>query len=287
MPQTVAVYAVAAWAAIEFADVVIPNLDGPQWVITAVIVAAGVGLPVVVVLAWIFDWGPAGLHRTSGEESEAHPSSAPWVAAVGVLAIAVGGGIAVAALMAGGNGDGDVDVDEASNQHRPHSVVAPGSMPNPDSIRNRVMQDIAQFEGLRDVGRMEILGGLGDADSMDLEALVGLAVEAASAAGVTVFVQEPAEWRMGRATPAVLSEGDTLAVRGLAQDTSGIRSVSLDGATIAEGDGSETLRFSGSIVGQASAGVRRVEIRVETVAGREVIREYRISQVPRTPPEGR
>lgn len=40
VPQTAAVYLAAAWAAIEFADAVVPNLNGPQWVVTAVIVAA-------------------------------------------------------------------------------------------------------------------------------------------------------------------------------------------------------------------------------------------------------
>lgn len=286
VPQTVAVYLVAAWAAIEFADVVVPNLNGPQWVITAVIVAAALGLPLVAVLAWIFDWGPDGLHRTSAQEpGEAPPSSAPWMAAVGVLAITVGGGIAVAALLAGGAGEGDRESDEAAEQHRPYSVVAPGSAPHPDSIRSRVMRDLAQFEGLRDLGRLGDLARLGDADSLDMEALVGLAVEAAAEAGLTVFVQEPEEWRPDQATPAVLAEGDTLVVRGLAQDTAGIRSVSLDGATIAEGGGSETLRFSGSMVGEGSSGTRRVTIAVETADGREIVREYEITQVPR-PPSG-
>lgn len=51
VPQTAAVYLVAAWAAIQFADVVVPNLEGlPQWVVTAVIVAAGVGFPVILIM---------------------------------------------------------------------------------------------------------------------------------------------------------------------------------------------------------------------------------------------
>lgn len=52
VPQTAAVYLVSAWAAIQFADAVVPNLEGlPQWVVTAVIVAAGVGFPVILIMA--------------------------------------------------------------------------------------------------------------------------------------------------------------------------------------------------------------------------------------------
>lgn len=288
VPQTVAVYLVAAWAAIEFADVVIPNLDGPQWVITAVIVAAGCGLPVVVVLAWIFDWGPDGLHRTSERDpAEATPSSAPWMAAVGVLVIALSGGIAVAALLAEGDAEAVGEGDGAADQHRPHSLVAPGSAPDPDSIRSRVLREISEMDELRDLGRLGDLGRFGAADSMDVDALVELAVEAAGASRLTVFMQEPGVWRLGQATPAVLAEGDTLAVRGLARDTAGVRSVSLDGATIAEGNGSQTLRFSGSIVGEGSRGTRAVAITVETMDGREIVREYPVTQVPRPPSDSR
>lgn len=287
VPQTVAVYLVAAWAAIEFADVVIPNLDGPQWVITAVIVAAGCGLPVVVVLAWIFDWGPDGLHRTGEQESaDATPSSAPWIAAVGVLVIALSGGIAVAALLGDGDAEAVEEGDSGVDRRRPHSLVAPGSAPDPDSIRSRVMRDISEIEGLRELGDLGDLGRFGAAESMDVDALVELAVEAAGASGLTVFMQEPGAWRLGQGAPAVLAEGDTLAVRGLARDTAGVRSVSLEDATIAEGDGSQTLRFSGSIVGEGSRGTRAVTITVETMDGREIVREYPVTQVPRVPSGG-
>ncbi|MEJ2503243.1 MAG: hypothetical protein P8177_07980, partial [Gemmatimonadota bacterium] len=99
VPQTVAVYLVAAWAAIQFADVVVPNLNGPQWIVTAVIVAALVGLPIVLLLAWIFDWGPEGLHRT-GPEKEGYGSplelGTPWLPALAVLVVAIGSAVAAA-----------------------------------------------------------------------------------------------------------------------------------------------------------------------------------------------
>ncbi|NIP83184.1 MAG: hypothetical protein GWM90_29710, partial [Gemmatimonadetes bacterium] len=86
---------VAAWAAIEFADVVVPNLNGPQWVVTAVIVAALVGFPAMLITAWVFDWGPEGLHRTDAESGEPGTSAgtttppAPWFAAVAVLVVVI------------------------------------------------------------------------------------------------------------------------------------------------------------------------------------------------------
>ena len=134
VPQMAAIYLVAAWAAIEFADVVVPNLNGPQWMVTAVIVAALVGFPVVLVVAWIFEWGPDGIYRTEDpavERMEAPPSydpdtggtkpapghggprtgpptrSQPWLAVLAVLVVGIGSAVGVAyVLRGGGSGDG-------------------------------------------------------------------------------------------------------------------------------------------------------------------------------------
>ena len=58
------VYAIAAWAAIEVADTILPRLALPEWTVTLVIVIALLGFPVAVGLAWAFDLTPEGLQRT-------------------------------------------------------------------------------------------------------------------------------------------------------------------------------------------------------------------------------
>ncbi|MGK7312112.1 MAG: hypothetical protein ACN0LA_07700 [Candidatus Longimicrobiales bacterium M2_2A_002] len=150
VPQTAAIYLVAAWAAIEFADVVVPNLNGPQWVVTAVIVAALVGFPVMLVVAWIFEWGPDGIHRTEdaavermeapgsydpetggtepapGRAAARRPAggrtgpaarSQPWLAALAVLVVGIGSAVAVAYVLQGG-GDGSVDASAPTVESR-------------------------------------------------------------------------------------------------------------------------------------------------------------------------
>ncbi|MGE0159968.1 MAG: tetratricopeptide repeat protein [Gemmatimonadales bacterium] len=51
-------YAVTAWLVVEVADTIFPRLLLPDWSVTAVILAALVGFPIAVVLAWSFDIVP-------------------------------------------------------------------------------------------------------------------------------------------------------------------------------------------------------------------------------------
>lgn len=279
VPQTVAVYLVMAWAAIEFADVIVPNLDGPPWIVTAVIVAAGVGLPAVLVLAWIFDWGPDGVHRTPADPepspngdptaTPAAPSfSAPWMMAVAVLVVGIASALAVAALVSGNGGEpaggGEAvseDEERPPERRRPDMLVPPGF----------------------DLGALDSLGmdDLMDLDSLDVGELVGLARRVAAEAGINVLIQEPEEWGLGRGVPATLAEGDTLVVVGMARDSAGVAAVEVDGTTVARADDPrEVLRFTGHVVGTRSLGLRRVTIRMRTADGREISRDYQVIQRP-------
>lgn len=52
------VYVIVAWAVIQAADIILPRLGVPDWAVTFVIVAAGLGLPIALVLAWLYDINP-------------------------------------------------------------------------------------------------------------------------------------------------------------------------------------------------------------------------------------
>lgn len=70
--RTAGLYVVGAWLAIQVADTIFPHLQLPAWTVTAVIVLAAVGLPVVVAVSWAFDLTPAPLgDAAAGEESGA------------------------------------------------------------------------------------------------------------------------------------------------------------------------------------------------------------------------
>lgn len=61
-------YIVLAWLVLQVADVVLPNLDAPGWVFKVILVGLVVGLPVVLVVAWVFELTSAGFKRESEVE---------------------------------------------------------------------------------------------------------------------------------------------------------------------------------------------------------------------------
>ena len=59
--RAVGLYVGVAWILIEAASVLLPTFDGPDWVLRALIIVAGIGFPVTVVLAWIYDISAKGI----------------------------------------------------------------------------------------------------------------------------------------------------------------------------------------------------------------------------------
>jgi adenylate cyclase len=57
-------YGAVAWGVTEASSVVFPALHVPEWAMTLVVVFLMVGFPISMVLAWVFDVGPEGIHRT-------------------------------------------------------------------------------------------------------------------------------------------------------------------------------------------------------------------------------
>jgi tetratricopeptide (TPR) repeat protein len=59
--RTAGLYVGISWIAIEAASVLLPTFDAPDWVMRAVVIAAIVGFPITVVLAWIYDVTDKGI----------------------------------------------------------------------------------------------------------------------------------------------------------------------------------------------------------------------------------
>jgi adenylate cyclase len=58
------IYAIVAWIVVQVAATTFPVLMLPEWTVRLVIALFLLGIPVVVVLAWIFDITPEGIERT-------------------------------------------------------------------------------------------------------------------------------------------------------------------------------------------------------------------------------
>src|SRR5437868_7853383 len=69
--RALAAYAIVAFAVLQVIEPVIHGLRLPDWTLSFAVVALGVGLPIVLVLAWIFDLGPGGIERTGAMDGEA------------------------------------------------------------------------------------------------------------------------------------------------------------------------------------------------------------------------
>ena len=63
--RVIVLYAVAGWIVIEVASTVLPNLNLPEWTVTLVTALVVLGFIIAIMLAWAFDIGPGGVHRTA------------------------------------------------------------------------------------------------------------------------------------------------------------------------------------------------------------------------------
>jgi serine/threonine-protein kinase len=73
------VYAVVAFVIWQAAEIAVPGLTLPAWVLTLVILLTVLGFPIALVLAWALEITPEGVRRTEPARAElaAAPSSAP------------------------------------------------------------------------------------------------------------------------------------------------------------------------------------------------------------------
>lgn len=71
-------YTVVAWLFLQVADVLLPAFMVPDWVMPALVVLAIMGMPVVVVLTWIYDLTPQGIERTPPDDAAAADWSWNW-----------------------------------------------------------------------------------------------------------------------------------------------------------------------------------------------------------------
>src|ERR1700757_874885 len=66
-------YIVAGWALSQGIAQVFPVFDVPNWVIRSIVVLIILGLPIALILAWMFELTPQGIKRT--ETTDAMPAA--------------------------------------------------------------------------------------------------------------------------------------------------------------------------------------------------------------------
>ena len=56
-------YVIGAWVIAQVADLVLDNIEAPDWVMQAIMLVLAIGLPLALILAWAFELTPEGIKR--------------------------------------------------------------------------------------------------------------------------------------------------------------------------------------------------------------------------------
>src|SRR5204863_8309501 len=85
--RTLVAYAIAAFAILQVVEPVMHGLALPEWVLKAVVIGLGLGLPVTLLLAWAYDISPRGIERTPAPAGVSAKPSARAYRALVLLAV--------------------------------------------------------------------------------------------------------------------------------------------------------------------------------------------------------
>ena len=92
-------YAVGGWAIAEGISQVFPIFDIPNWAIRLIVLLIIIGLPIALVLAWMFEITPQGIRRS--ETADAMPASRGQNRRAWVYVVIIGAAISVALFFVG------------------------------------------------------------------------------------------------------------------------------------------------------------------------------------------
>lgn len=73
--RTGVAYIILAWLVLQVADIILPVFNAPDWILRLTVALLGIGFPIALVLAWVFEITTSGVKRTedvSLEESITH-----------------------------------------------------------------------------------------------------------------------------------------------------------------------------------------------------------------------
>jgi TolB-like protein/Tfp pilus assembly protein PilF len=92
-------YAVAGWALAQGIAQVFPVFDIPNWVVRLIVLFIIIGLPIALVLAWMFEITPQGIKRT--ETADAMPGMARQKKHTWIYVIVIGGLLSIGLFFLG------------------------------------------------------------------------------------------------------------------------------------------------------------------------------------------
>ena len=106
-------YGIVSFAVLQVIEPVMHGLHLPEWVLSAAVVALGLGFPVAIGLAWAFDLTPSGVERTTSVSAGGGPSgvgSRVWLLLAGLGLLAAAPGLAWYFVWRNGSGEARLGV---------------------------------------------------------------------------------------------------------------------------------------------------------------------------------
>ena len=125
--RTAMAYLAVWWLVVQVADIVLPTFDVAPWVMQALIVVFAAGLPIVVILAWVYDLTPEGMTRTDAD-AQPKPLAGPLGRKIDFVIISVLSLALVAMLV------NHYVIPDASAQLGPRSVIVLPFSNNKDEV---------------------------------------------------------------------------------------------------------------------------------------------------------
>jgi TolB-like protein/Tfp pilus assembly protein PilF len=112
-------YVVAGWALSQGIAQVLPVFDVPNWIIRFIVLLIIIGLPIALVLAWMFELTPHGIKRTADVDlAEVRSRSHAWV-----YIVVVGALVSIGLFLAGRYTVGTKTSSPSANQRGTKSIA--------------------------------------------------------------------------------------------------------------------------------------------------------------------
>ena len=71
-------YTVAAWVLLQVADLVLDNINAPDWVIQAMMLVFALGFFAALLIAWVYELTPEGIKRETDIDRDQSPCVQRW-----------------------------------------------------------------------------------------------------------------------------------------------------------------------------------------------------------------
>src|SRR5246127_1176611 len=151
-------YIVAGWALSQGNAQVFPVFDVPNWVIRSIVVLIIIGLPIALVLAWMFEITPQGIQRT--QTADAMPGTARQKKHTWIYVVVIGGLVSIGLFFLGRYSAGSRAVSTSSISNKSIAVLPFDNLSrDPDNayfaegVQDEILTRLAKVADLKVISR--------------------------------------------------------------------------------------------------------------------------------------